>query len=672
MLWKNSGGFCTLQKNSEVRFFLTIALTFFIHAWLCGQQVLPEKDQHGHNHHDCAHTKTISARSGTYPQNPLLWHYDVHYYALDVLVDPAIAFISGSARVAAMVTHGPLQTFVLELMNNMQVDSVLMSGQHLTFSHAGNELLIVLPAIFEKDDEIDLRVFYQGVPQASGFFSGFQIGTTPYGKPVLWTLSEPLNARQWWPVKQVLEDKADSVTIKITTPKQYMAGSNGLLVDVFQPEESTKTYIWKSHYPIAYYLISLAVSEYAEYSFFAPLSKESNQVFVQNFIYDNPAYLTSQKANIDRTADFMRVFSQLFGDYPFAGEKYGHVTAPMGGGMEHQTMSTMSGFSYDLVSHELAHQWFGNSVTCATWSDIWINEGFASYGEYLAREFLQGQASAQTWLNNAHNSVLSALDGSVYVPPLETANVWRIFNGRLSYRKGAAILHMLRKEINDDDVFFEVLHDFRQEFADSVATGDDFRKVADRISGRSWEFFFDQWYYGEGHPLFEIFWWMRNDSLYVRSVQQGSADYPAFFKTSLDFRLTTTGKPIDVRFFQSQPDQTFSVFVGMPLLGVVFDPELWLLKKASLKKEVTADWGRLVKAYPNPFGNKFSIYIEDFAPAGTYRLWSPDGKIIMQGTITQRITEIEPGSGIGGNFYLLEVITEERGQRTWVKLLRMD
>ncbi|MBW6498201.1 MAG: T9SS type A sorting domain-containing protein [Bacteroidales bacterium] len=643
----------------------------FMKALLLAQQVSIPSIELWHDHHDCAHVKTASTRSGTYQQNPLLWHYDVKYYALDVTVDPSVTEISGSARVIAEITESQLSTFVLELLDNMQADSVMQNQQRLPFVHQNNELIIDLPQPLEAGTMVDLTVYYQGMPQASGFFSGFQTNLTPYGKPVLWTLSEPLNARQWWPVKQVLEDKADSVQVRITTPKPYLAASNGLLTEVESHTEDTSTFTWKSNYPIAYYLVSLAVSEYREFNFQAPLNGNENEVLVQNFIYDDPAYLLAQRENIERTRDFLQVFSQLFGQYPFAGEKYGHATAPMGGGMEHQTLSTMSTFTYDLVSHELAHQWFGNSVTCATWSDIWINEGFASYSEYLAREMISGSASAQTWLSNTHQSVLSAPDGSVYVPPLQTTDVWRIFNGRLSYRKGASILHMLRKEIDNDALFFQLLQTYHLEFADSVATGDDFRRTAERVTGQNWACFFDQWYYGEGYPIFDIYWWMRNDSLHVRSVQTTSASYPEIFQTSLDFRLTTAGQPLDVRFFQDQPDQTFSIFIGQPVLELSFDPEAWLLKKATIKERIEEDFGYQVKVYPNPATDRFTIYSESPAPGGTYRLYDIKGNIVQQGKLTHRATEIEFKTAMGSVFYLLEVLPANNRKPIWVKLLRV-
>ena len=655
-----------------MRLVALLILIFSFHLPMKAQHVSEPLTEKGNEHHSCAHARSASSRSGTYPQNELLWSYDVKYYGLDVAVDPNINFIKGSVHVLALATESSLGTFVLELLDNMQVDSILMDDQNLEFIHQANEVLIALPYTFQEGMWINVTVYYHGSPESSGFFSGFSIGQTPFSKPVLWTLSEPLNARQWWPVKQVLEDKADSVMVRITTPNQFKAASNGILVDTSNPSGETTSYTWKSNYPIAYYLISLAVSDYAEYNFYTDFNNEEQDLLVQNFIYDDPSYLNLQQENINRTGSFLQIFSNLFGHYPFAQEKYGHATAPMGGGMEHQTMTTLSSFNADLVAHELAHQWFGNSVTCATWSDIWINEGFASYGEYLAREYLEGPSFAQSWLNTAYQNIIAIPDGSVYVPPMETTDVWRIFSGRLSYKKGAAILHMLRNEINNDPLFFELLQTFREAYADSVATGDDFRKIADQVTGSSWEYFFDQWYYGEGYPIFNLFWWTSNDTLYLRSVQQASASYPAFFKTSLEVQLQTTGLSIKLRFFQDQPDQTFSAYVGQPVIGLTFDPDAWLLNEASVLQKIEDLHENQISVYPNPVRQKFTILTNHFAPGGAFRIFETSGKLLQEGEITGELTEVTLNHRAGGNVYLLEVIPKTGREPVWLKLVSLD
>ena len=153
-------------------------------------------------------------------------------------------------------------------------------------------------------------------------------------------------------------------------------------------------------------------------------------------------------------------FSRLLMDYPFSEEKYGHAMAPMGGGMEHQTMTTLQDFGFFLVAHELAHQWFGDHITCGNWQDIWINEGFASYMEYVAAQELLGQEAADGWMTNAMSVAKSRTRGSVFVPEEGVEDEYRLFDYALSYKKGAILLHMIRYELDDDDLFFGALRQY--------------------------------------------------------------------------------------------------------------------------------------------------------------------------------------------------------------------
>lgn len=616
--------------------------------------------------HLCARVKTQTQKTGIYPQDERVHHYDIKFYGIDLTVDPFSTYITGSTTVKAVITEPQTRFFVLELWHELTVSEVLFQQESIPFSHSQNVLEIDLGIAQQQGTMVKVEVFYSGAPQPQGFFSGIQSSANSYGDPVLYTLSEPHNARQWFPCKQVLADKPDSAYIFITTPPGYIAASNGLLTQVVHTDNNMLRYEWKTFYPITYYLLSMAVTNYQEYNFYAPMAHSQDSVFIQNFIYNYPEVLENQRENLERTRDFMQLFSQKWGNYPFSGEKYGHAQAPMGGGMEHQTLSTMGYFGFDITAHELAHHWFGNHVSCATWSDIWINEGFASYGEYLAREYLLGAASAAAWMQSAHDQVKSAPGGSVYIPPYELTDVWRIFNGRLSYKKGAAIIHQLRFELNDDDLFFYIMEDFQNTFAHSVATGDNFREVVEVNTSEPWEWFFDQWYYGEGYPIYEIKWWQQQDMLIIQSSQNTSATLPSFFAGTLEFEILYEDQSERVRVFQHEPLQQFAFDITGNVQNIVFDPEGYMLKHYTLWDSTHIDSFHKngIQIMPNPFYDSIEIRCCEAWRSARIIITDIQGRIVRESTLTsgnQRLylKYLLPGS------YVLQLHSPTQGIQTF-------
>ena len=390
-------------------------------------------------------------------QTPLLSNYDVKFYKLDIAVERTSIYISGNVTINAEVVSTALDTFAFDLIDILNVDSVLINGVSCTFTRSNNEVFVKINTPINHGSLFSAKIYYWGTPPSGGFFSGISNATSQsWGNQITWTLSEAFNANQWFPCKQLLQDKADSSYVFVTTSNTNKVGSNGVLENTVSLPNNKVRYEWKSRHPINYYLISIAVGKYVDYSIYAHPAGLNDSILIQNYIYDNPATLQYFKTQIDLTADFIELYSNLFGLYPFWDEKYGHCMAPLGGGMEHQTMTTLGMFNFTLTSHELSHQWFGDNVTCATWSDIWVNEGFASYCEYLALEYLDSGQEVP-WLADVHNNVLSELDGSVYIPVLQATDENRIFDSRLSYEKGAAIIHMLRFELQNDTTFFNIM-----------------------------------------------------------------------------------------------------------------------------------------------------------------------------------------------------------------------
>ena len=367
-----------------------------------------------------------------------------------------------------------------------------------------------------------------------------------------------------------------------TTDSSLNVAGPGLLTKVNLPEGKVR-HEWRTYHKTAYYLIFFAVSDYKDYSIYAkPTNLPVDSILIQNYVFDYPGCLESNKAAIDMTDNMIELLSGLYSVFPFYDEKYGHyLWYPTSfSGMEHITMSGMRYLNTYLISHELGHSWFGDNVTCATWSDIWINEGFATYTEYLVNQYLVSQASADAIMLSYMNNVMTSPGGSVYVPLNETNNVGRIFSSRLTYRKGCTLVHMIRFEMNNDNLFFQTLSNFQQQYKGSLATGLDFKTVCENVSGIDFTDFFNQWYFGEGYPTFSAIWSQAEDTVYLNSIQTTSTAITPLFKIPIEFKLTYAGGSQTVRFSQLTNDTTFKVIIPHEVTGISIDPNNWVLNQA--------------------------------------------------------------------------------------------
>ncbi|MBN2697844.1 MAG: T9SS type A sorting domain-containing protein [Bacteroidales bacterium] len=585
-------------------------------------------------------------------ENPLyeewLSGYDVKFYHISLEADNRSTQIDGFTTVTAEAL-ALLDTFVLELQDSLTVTRVTVDSLYnAPFGHAAGVLTIPLQAPKQPGEAISVTVWYGGeAGQNRGFFAGISSARdTKYNAEVTYTLSEPFNAKDWFPVKQVLKDKCDSAWIDITCDRSLMAASNGILETVEPLGSGRHRFKWKTRFPTAYYLLSFTVADYIDYSFRVPLPGTEDSVLVQNFIYDNPAVLTDWEENILQTGELIRLFSTLLIDYPFAAEKYGHAMAPMGGGMEHQTMTTLTNFSFTLVAHELAHQWFGDYVTCGNWQDIWINEGFASYMEYVALENLVGKDPATVWMDQAMSLALSDKERSVFVPAGETDNPSRLFNLSLSYKKGAVLLHMIRYEINNDELFFRALGTYLERFANREATAEAFREVLEEVTAMDFSCFFDQWYYGSGYPSFSVSWYQEADSLYIFSSQTGTSENTPFFRTHFDLLLKGTGGEYPVRLYQSDNENIFVIAVPEMIGDIEFDPGRNLLCSSSVRQEIPEN--RLYVFGPNPFTGKINIRFRNHTGNKKLIITSLDGREVRRYELYQNpvwldLTELQDG-----------------------------
>jgi aminopeptidase N len=546
-----------------------------------GQYNIPVSPYQDYCHHIKSCANQLKNYHAPVVSSALLDNYDVSFYFLDLQVENNTVAVGGEVTIKAKPVVTSLDTFAFELFSGMNIESVEVNGIPHSFQREDD--LTMVPLIFPISEGtlFSVKISYGGTPPTGGFFSGVTTSySSTYQKNVTFTLSEPYAAKDWWPTKQYLQDKADSVWVFLTTSSENKAGSQGLLTGITAMPNDKVRYEWKSYYPINYYLISFAVADYQEYNLYAFPEGTLDSVLIQNYIYDHPNCLPNYKADIDRTAEFIELFSDLFGLYPFIDEKYGHCLTQIGGGMEHQTMTTIGSFNFGLVAHELGHMWFGDKVTCATWSDIWINEGFATYSDYLAHSYLSTPYYDSLWLKIRHDQVKAQPGGSVYVPPEELGDIWRIFDGRLSYSKGALLLHMIRFELQDDDMFFDVLRTYVVEYGDSVATGDDFREWLELISGKDFTDFFDQWYYGEGYPVYDIVWHQGGGMLDIVSTQTTSTITTPLFKMLVPYQLNfSDGSDSILLLFQDANLNSYSIPVEKTIDHIALDPDQWILHK---------------------------------------------------------------------------------------------
>lgn len=509
--------------------------------------------------------------------------YDVLFYRLDLSMTNTSTYLSGTGRIDARAKT-TLDTALFELFSTLTISEIRLNGLSVPFTRAGSAVKV--PVNATANQVFSLAIDYFGTPPTAQTNplggSGMTADDSPsWGNRVVWSLSEPFSAFEWFPCKQSLTDKADSSFVSITVPDTCKAGSNGILTHVDTLGNGMLTFHWEHRYPIDYYLISVAVARYVDYSIYANPVGAPNPILIQNYIYDNPQTLPNFIDEINETADFIELYYDLYGPYPFENEKYGHCMAPISGGMEHQTMTTQGFFEKTLTSHELAHQWWGDNVTCASWCDIWINEGFASYSEYLMLENLY-PAEKNQHMSDVHTNVMSQSGGSVWV--LDSLNEARIFSGRLTYDKGAGIIHTIRYIINNDSIFFNALRSFQTTFKDSTATGLDFKNFVANYSGVNLDAFFEQWYFGEGYPTYSVRWeQVGPDALVEIAHTSSKPTITPTFTNPIDLRFNRVGVPdTTIRFDITANTQLFSI-ANLGTLSttstLTIDPLNWVINQ---------------------------------------------------------------------------------------------
>lgn len=581
-------------------------------------------------------------------------NFTVNYYRCEWLVNPDKNYIRGVVTPYFNITV-PGSSVVFDLSYSLTVDSILMRNSKLVFTQNSNETLsIQLPGNYNAGQRDSLSIYYKGTPVGGGFGSFVQ--SIHDGVPVIWTLSEPYGAKDWWPCRNGLDDKADSMDIYITHPSKYRASSNGVPAGDVQQGASIISH-YKHRYPIASYLVAFSVTNFSTFTDYTVIDNRSLPVI--SYVYpEDSAYF---HGNVGIVLNGLSLYSNKFAPYPFLNERYGQTQFGFGGGMEHQTNSYVISAEENLTTHELAHQWFGDKVTCGSWQDIWLNEGFATFcADFLYTEIYNPSQNLVN-IQGDLSYIVSSPDGSVKVD--DTTSTGRIFDGRLSYDKGAFLLRMLRWTLGDS-LFFKGISNYLNDpkLQYGFARTADLQRNLEAVSGQSLAYFFKQWYAGQGYPSFTAQWSQSGKRKATVTLSQ-TTSHPsvAFYKVplALTFKNATEEKTVVVNFTKN--NQSTRVDVGFFADTVIIDKDYQLISKDNRSVHVaTPDQPPVASVFvsPNPFKAQLQVRLHGMQAQNlSIEIFSNAGQLIKRTTAKpqnndETITLTVPSNLPPGNYVL--------------------
>ena len=490
-----------------------------------------------------------------------------------------------------------LTSFTFRIGDTFVLSRLELDGRPVTFTRLDSA---TVRANFDRPyaagEVFQLFVAYSGSTTPGQGFGSINFRTRSSGALEAWTLSEPWFAYTWWPAKDINEDKA-IVDMAVIVPTGLSAASNGLLQSVNPMPGGRNRYHWSSQYPITPYLVSFNVSNYNTWT--QSYSGTGQTMPVQFFVY--PEHDTSgNRAGWNASVQMITTFATRFGEYPFLSEKYGIVEFGFGGGMEHQTITGQGGFGESLTAHELAHQWWGDMITCRFWEDIWLNEGFATYAEALWLEAKPGSSGLPALKAAMQARKPSSVNGTVYC--YDSGNVSAIFNSNFSYRKGSWVLHQLR-HIVGDSTFFAILAEWRERHQYGAATTEDFIAASEFVYGGPLRWFFDPWIYERGALAYrwgnQIVTVSGRKYLVVHLRQVQSATYPRF-TMPVDLRFTVLGEQITRSLWNFAELQHYVVPIANTATAPLIDPDGWLLTTSVTTEAYSPGPPKIVTVLPPP------------------------------------------------------------------------
>ncbi|MFI5362715.1 MAG: M1 family aminopeptidase [Elusimicrobiota bacterium] len=507
--------------------------------------------------------------------------FDSKHISLDLVVDLRRKSLSGSCETTILARRSGVRRLDFDAVG-LKVANIRVDGKTARFRHKDGKLSVFLAKdLSETAETIVMFKYHVSNPEA-----GLHFVREP---AQMWSQSQPEDARRWFPCHDAPHAKATS-EIRARVPAGFRAVSNGVLVER-ETFGGRETWHWKMDRPHSIYLITLVVGRFSE------IVEDGDGVPV--VYYCEKGREADARRGFAKTAKALQFFSEMTGvRYPYA--RYAQVAvAEYPGGMEHTTCTTQTdaclidkraALDHDLdllVAHELAHQWFGDLVTCAEWPHAWLNEGFATYFEVLFQDHDKGRdeaeyellGNARVYFDEESRRYRRAIVCRTYMDP------WTIFD-RTLYEKGCWVLHMLKRELGDE-LWWKAVGHYLRKHADSSVQTSDLVLAVEEATGRNMQAFFDQWVFRSGHPTLRARWSydaaVKKGSLWVMQTQPSDDAHPPF-KFPLHVRVTGRGWVRDFHERAAEKEHRFSWKLPGEPLDVEIDPEFGVLKKLNLAK----------------------------------------------------------------------------------------